>query len=455
MDRHLPPQQMIFTTRTMQSTDHSRGFATLATTIILGIALAFMIVLVDTSLSGRRAAKIIQGGVTAGQIAEAGIQKALFCLNGTASASCGGSSGTSYAGETNVSFGGGTFTTTFTGSGATRTITATAVSSTGSTRTVTVDLTSIPPTDDPGFSYALQAGAGGAHMENNSQISGTIYSNGDIDCQSTQAIITGDAYSSKANGMVDSCTVNYHAHADRILDSVVDGDAYYAVNPTGIAGSTVNGTEFSGQTTPSVAPMPTVSVENWREWSEEGTIIYGNYSPADNSTLGPAKIVGDLIMNNNVDVTITGPVWVVGNITTGNNSGFHLDSSFGGYSTVVMADDEANQATKGKIDITNNTGITGSGSATSHILFLSTNSSTDDTSPAISVANNAAGAVFYATNGTLRLQNNAGAKSLAGYRLFLDQNAIVTYVESEFGGEFSNSPAGTWRTIEGTWSEHD
>ena len=47
----------------------------------------------------------------------------------------------------------------------------------------------------------------------------------------------------------------------------------------------------------------------------------------------------------------------------------------------------------------------------------------------------------------------AGAKSLAGYRLFLDQNSVVTYVESDFTGDFSNSPGGIWHVDDGTWRE--
>jgi hypothetical protein len=53
----------------------------------------------------------------------------------------------------------------------------------------------------------------------------------------------------------------------------------------------------------------------------------------------------------------------------------------------------------------------------------------------------------------LRVANNAGAKSLAGYRLFIDQNSTVTYVASDFAGFFSNSPGGRWRLQEGTWRE--
>lgn len=430
----------------------TRGFAAIVTAIILGIAFVFVVILLDTVLSSRRAARTHQAVLSAEEIAEAGVDKALFCLNSTDNSKCGGTSGVNYPGETGVSFGTGSFTTVVGAGASTKTVTSTGTLATGERRVIVTEVTSIPPENSMNFSYALQAGEGGAHLENNSEISGTIYTNGDVDCQSTQAIITGDAYSSKVGGKVNKCHVYYHAHADQVLDSTVGGDAYYNLDPSGISGTTVAGTKYANQATPTATTLPAFNLDFWRDSAEAGGVYYGDYHPADNSDIGPIKIVGNLIMDNNVDVTVQGPVWVVGNITTGNNSSFTLASSFGDYSTTVLADNP-NDATQGQITITNNTGINGSGSSKSHLLFASTSNKTSDTDPALSVANNAAGAVFYALNGTMRLQSNAGAKSLAGYRLFLDQNAIVTYVESDFTGDFSNSPGGTWRVFEGTWRE--
>lgn len=432
-----------------------RGFALPMVAIIIGIVFALSSVVLDAVLSSRQAGKALQLSLAASQIAEAGIARAVACLNGNDGSKCGGTAGLNYEGEIDFSFGGGTFTSAVTAGASNKTITSTGTSA-GTSRTVTVDVTTDPSTDPMGFTYALQSGAGGAWMENNSVITGSIYSNGNIECKTTSARITGDAYSAKVGGKIDKCRVDYHAHADSILSSTVGGNAYYNVNPAGVSGTTVTGTKYSGQATPTTTTLPAVDLQFWRNSASTCptcTTYVGNYAPADNSTIGPMKIVGNLVMNNNVDVTIAGPIWVVGDITTGNSNTFTIASAFGPYSTAILADDEANQATKGRITISNNTGIYGSGSSTSHLLFISTNSSTSDTVPAMSISNNASGAVFYATNGTLRLQNNGGAKSLAGYRLFLDNNAVVTYVQSEFTGEFSNSPATSWRTVDGTWRE--
>ncbi len=431
-----------------------RGFALALTTIVIGLVLAYAVIVLDSVLSARRAGKVFQSSLAAEQIAEAGLHKAIFCLNATSGTNCSGTYSISYTGESNISFGGGTFSTVVTGSGATRLVTSTATDPTGRVAQVKMEVTTVPPTDNTSFSYALQSGQGGAYMSNNSSINGTIYSNGDVVCQSNNAIITGDAYSTKTGGKVDSCKVGFHAHADRVLNAKVMGDAYYKTDPTDIAGSTVTGTKHPNSATPSFAALPAFSLDFWRDSAAAGGTISGNYNLSSTTvSLGPIKIDGNLTMDNNVTVNVNGPIWVKGNITSSNNVTFRLNSSFGTYGTVILADNVDNPLTSGKIDLSNNTGIFGSGDPKSHILFVSSNSSTSDSSPAMLISNNASGAVFMTLNGTMRLANNAGANSLAGYRLYLDQNAAVTYVESDFSGQFSNSPSSNWHQSSTTWRQ--
>lgn len=431
-----------------------RGFATISTAIMVGLVLAIGLAMLTYVMSSRRAADQVVGEQTAVEVADAGIQKAIFCLNATSATNCGGTYGADYAGETGVDVGSGTFTTSLTGTGADRDITSVGTSTSGYSQTVKAELTTVPPSDAVTFSYALQAGDGGAYLANNASIQGTLYTGGDVSCQSTQGGTVGDIWISKTGGTIDSCSVGGNAYADNILNSAVAGSAYYSQDPSGISGTTVGGSKYPGSSTPPTEPLPNIDLDFWRNSAQNGGIIYGDYHPTNNESLGPVKIEGNLIMDNNVNVNVTGPIWVVGNITTGNNSSFSLDPSWGSNSTAILADNPGNEATSGYIDITNNTGINGSGDPKSYIMFVSTNSSTSDTVPSISVANNASGAVFYATSGVLRLENNAGAKSLAGYRLYVDQKGVVTYVQSDLSGtNFSNSPGGVWRLLGGTWRQ--
>jgi hypothetical protein len=431
-----------------------RGFALISAATLMALVLVFASLLVNYMLSTRLTSRSYEAVVYASSVAEAGIDKAVFCLNATSGTKCSGTFGSNFAGETDISLDAGKFTTVVSGSGPVRTVTVTGTTAAGKSQVITAEITTVPPTDNSSFSYALQSGDGGAHLENNSSIQGTLYTGGDVDCTSDKAVVSGDIYSSKVGGKIDKCKTMYHAHADQILNSYVTKNAFYRTDPADIAGTTVKGTKYPGSTRPVARDLPSMNLEFWHESAEAGGVLYGNQTPADNSHLGPVKIVGNLILDQNVDLIIDGPVWVVGNITTYNNSSLTLNSNFGVYSTVILADDPADRATKGKVTIVNNTSIFGSGNPKSHILIATTNTSTDDSSPAMSIANNASGAIFYALNGTLRLANNGGAKSLAGKRLFLDQNAVVTYLESEISDQqFSNSPGGIWRIKAGTWRE--
>ncbi|MBI4457802.1 hypothetical protein HY633_02465 [Candidatus Uhrbacteria bacterium] len=432
----------------------NRGFALVSTTLILALLFAFTMIFVDSALSSRRAARVYQSGLSALQIAEAGINHALACLNATSGTNCGGTYGSSYAGQTDVTFGGGKFTLTLAASGSDKEITSVGTAASSAVATVKAAATIDPPTDEPAFNYALQAGNDGAHLENNAEIKGTLYSGGNVECTSTNARIDGDVYVSLAGGKIDACRVKFNGHADKILNSEIDVDAYYVNDPADIAGTDVDGTKHPGSATPAAQALPTVSLDFWRQTAEDGGTITGDYAPADNSSLGPKKIIGNLTLGQNVDLTVTGAIWVVGDIITENNSSLTLDSAFGAYSTAILADDPANTATKGKITIVNNTAISGSGNSKSHIMLITSNTSLSDTNPALSVANNASGAIFYAIDGTLRLQNNGGAKSMAAKRLFIDQNAEVEYKASELSDlNFSGGPPGSWKIKEGSWRE--
>ncbi len=427
------------------------GFSLLSASLLIGLLLAFGLVLISYMQATRNASRALETAVTGTQLAEAGVEKALFCMNSTNGAKCGGTYGINYVGETNVDIGTGRFTTTVTGSGTGRHIRATGTVPGGRTKVVETDVTTIPPTDNTTFSYAMQTGDGGAHLENNAQISGTLYADGNVDCQSDQAKVDGDLYVAKTGGMILSCTVNYDAHADKILTSKVLRNAFYQSD---ITGTTVTGTKYPGSPTPVVENLPAVDLTFWHDSAEAGGTYFGNYVAADNSHLGPLKITGDLSLGNNIDVVLDGPVWVMGNVYMENGSSLTLAPTWGAYSTAVLADDPNDNVNHGKITIINGASISGSGNPKSHIMLISTNSSLNDTAPALSVANNASGAVFLAVNGTMRLQSNAGAKSLAAKRLFVDQNAVITYVESELADmNFSNSPGGIWRLKEGSWFE--
>jgi hypothetical protein len=105
-----------------------------------------------------------------------------------------------------------------------------------------------------------------------------------------------------------------------------------------------------------------------------GGTISGDYTINGTVTLGPKKINGNLTVNGTLNMT--GPIWVNGNITFSNNSNLTIDASLGNAGLSLIADYQADPATKGKILVLNNVEFAGNGNVNSFPLVLSTSTST-------------------------------------------------------------------------------
>ena len=188
--------------------------------------------------------------------------------------------------------------------------------------------------------------------------------------------------------------------------------------------------------------MP-ISESQIQEWKDDASveIITGNVSilNGQTSSMGPVKIVGSLTVANNAIVKLTGTIYVTGNIFVSNGSTIRLDSSYGSFSGVILSD--------GQISVGNNSVFTGSGQSGSYLLVLSTNSS----GYAISVNNNAAGAIFYTTSGGILLSNNVSVREVTGYKVILNNNAVVQYDSGLENTFFSSGPGGGWKIT--NWKE--
>ncbi|HEX3099984.1 MAG TPA: pilus assembly PilX N-terminal domain-containing protein [Patescibacteria group bacterium] len=118
-------------------------------------------------------------------IAEAGLDKAVYQLNLSSS----------FTGESNVTVGAGTYTTTVSNiDSTTRQIVSTGYvpNSTSPTSQVTVKMRVGIDSNVISFRYGVQAGSGGFSLTGGSVINGSVYSNGDIDA-TTGVHITGSA----------------------------------------------------------------------------------------------------------------------------------------------------------------------------------------------------------------------------------------------------------------------
>ena len=200
-------------------------------------------------------------------------------------------------------------------------------------------------------------------------------------------------------------------------------------------------------------PISDGVIQDWKNDAAAGGQISGDYNVTTDVSLGPREITGNLNMtSNNKVLTLTGTVYVHGNIDISNGSSIHCDSSYQADSCIILSD--------GWIHLANNGQFFGSGQTNSYIMLLSTLACTGIVSPlctghhngAIDLHNNADGAIFYAGNGFINLHNNVGARELVGYKINLDQNAVVTYESGLANVNFSSGPSGgyailSWREI--------
>lgn len=302
-------------------------------------------------------------------------------------------------------------------------------------------------TEEVNFYYGAQIGDGGMTMGNGSEIQGNVFSNGSVIGGGN---ITGTVKVASDNNKIQNLSIGGDAYAYSCYDcSIPNGVLYYW-------GSN-NNCGTGALTDPVSSKSLPISDETIAVWQNEascnndpGCIFSGNYTVPQNTTayLGPKKIEGDLILENNATLVVTGTIWVAGDgITTdgkilpGNNAEIKLDSSFGSTSGVVLAN--------GQIKVQNNVKLTGSGMGGSYLMLLSTYDSS--LISAIDVLNNAEGAILYAANGILHLHNNIEIGEGTAYRVVLDNNAVIQYESGLEDTAFSSGPGGSWTILE--WKE--
>ncbi len=237
---------------------------------------------------------------------------------------------------------------------------------------------------------------------------------------------------SMGNGSV----VRGNVHANTISGFTINKDAYYQI----ISNATVIGTSHPGSTDPTPISMP-ISDANISDW-KDGAASYGTISTGINgcpATLGPGKVSGDIILNNTCTVTVKTPIWVTGNVTTGNSSMFKMDDSLGASSGVIIVD--------GLTTFTNGNDLLGTGIAGSYLVLLSTSNSDE----AVTTGNSSITGILYAPNGTITLANNATFKEAVANKIIMGTGTILTYDFGLINTFFSAGPGGSYSLVKGTY----
>lgn len=259
------------------------------------------------------------------------------------------------------------------------------------TRQVRARVSSRPDGDTISFRYAVQVGDGGLSMNPNSQIFGTVFSNG---------AVTG------------SGTIN--------------GDTWTASTITGV---TVIGQKYLGVPR---EPMPSINVAAWKSEANVNNDPYTGDFSKTSGTLGPKKIIGNCSFSN---ITITGPIYCTGSITIGGT--ISINPAFASNGTVVMADGAINNNGATVKD----TGANPKG----YILFI-TNST--DYNAAITLGVWSTGGVFLANAGGVTVNPHTKPVIVSANRFNMQPNSDLTCESGLGSASFVNGPGGGWRPIE-------
>ncbi len=262
--------------------------------------------------------------------------------------------------------------------------------------------------------------------------------------------ITGDldfqTFNSGILTSLSGVTVQGNAWAHTLSNCSVVGNASYQV----ISSCSVGGTLNPGATDAAPAPLPIsdAQIASWEAIASAGGVIAGPYSPSGTVTIGPKEISGDLTVTNGATLILSGPVWVNGNISLSNNAILNVSPSIGAGGAVLIADATGATATKGTVNISNNVAINGSGSANSFPMIVSTHVGSN----AINLSNNTTSVILYAPYGSVDVSNGAGANQVTAYKMDLENNSSVNYVNGLQNATFSNGPGGSWTVVPGTYA---
>jgi hypothetical protein len=291
------------------------------------------------------------------------------------------------------------------------------------------------------FNYGIQSGLGGFVL-GNAVVNGNVYSNGTI-TGANGATITGTAVSAGAGGLIDNIDVGQNgtgnAIAHRVINSTIAGTLFCQT------GSANNKSCNTSQADPAYVDMPITQamLDKWKADALLGGTVSGNLTISSPTSLGPKKITGNLAIND--DITITGTIHVVGNITTNNNAQISLDSSYGGNGGIIVVD--------GRATLSNNAEFHGSGVAGTFVLLASTSTCPVGCSGqnALEILNNVGAILVNAQNGTVHLNNNVELNEVVGYTIDIDNGAVINYTSGLVNTYFTSGPSGGWNIT--SWQE--
>ncbi len=307
------------------------------------------------------------------------------------------------------------------------------------------------------FHYGIHAGRGGFSMKNSSSITGNVFSGGPV--TGAGNIIRGDAVSTDAAGLIYGVHTTGSAYAHTIgsnsAGTLIDANAYYT-NENGTV--TVSGISYPGSSDQAYVPPPIsdAQIHSWESIAANkvtATCENGKYVIDEDKAIGPMKIPCDLEITGSSIATITGHIWVTGNIDMKNSSVIAMSPDLGSSNVAIIADNPNASTTSGIITIGQSSSFQSSGSVGSYVFMISQNGSTENggSTNAINVGQSASALIAYAIHGQMSLGQSVSLKEVTAYKIALTNSANITYDSGLSSVLFSSGPSGGYNLA--TWIE--
>lgn len=234
-------------------------------------------------------------------------------------------------------------------------------------------------------------------------------------------------------------TVGGNAHAHILRNLSISGSAYYQVLEDTTASAYYPG---SSDPVEKVLPISSGNIQFWKNEAEKAGVYTGDITSCQ-SNFGPGKYIGNVAFGRDCMVKLTDPVWITGSLTLENGVNISLDPSYDTTSGVMLVD--------GKVLLSNNIKIRGSGSDGSYLMLLTTYDSRINGETAVEILNTGIEGIIYAGTGIINVANDNRLTEVTAWKLQLGNNVVVDYDSGLSTAFFSYGPSGAFSLVKGTY----
>lgn len=247
---------------------------------------------------------------------------------------------------------------------------------------------------------------------------------------------------------ISGVVVQGNAAAYSVTNSTVSGMLYCQ------SGTGNNKSCNSSSSTPNAItyPFSDTNINDWKAEATAGGVRSSSWTidGVTATTTGATKINGNLTVTASGKLTMKGTIYVTGDLTIDGAGSLKVDTSYGAKTGVIVVD--------GKINVVASGAVSGSGTAGSYALIVTSSGCGGTTlcsgANAVSVSGAAGAVVLLAPYGKINFTGSASAKAVAGYALNLSGATTINY-ESGLSaltfGSTGGASASSWVTD--TWKE--